>query len=63
MADEAGSLRSAYRRQLQLIASLRQQLSDLDLGNGDDDEELRELEVRDATCTGRNSYNLLKRFD
>ena len=43
--DEASSLRSAYRRQLLLIASLRRQLSDLDLGNGDDDEELRELEV------------------
>ena len=43
--DEAGSLRSAYRGQLQRIASLKRQLQDLDLGNGDDDEELRELEV------------------
>ena len=43
--DEAGSLRCAYRGQLQRIASLKRQLQDLDLGNGDDDEELRELEV------------------
>ena len=34
-----------YRRQLLLIASLKRQLADLDMGNGDDDEQLRELEV------------------
>ncbi len=42
-------LRETYRRQLGVIAALKQQLADLDLG---DDEEVRELEVERSLLAG-----------